>query len=238
MTAQFSSRYISPRRNLTLFFATFVLLYILRHVSKGEGMLSIFSSPYPKPGIPNHRKPSTFTKDVARFFAPHNLTPAQWAPGVNPSRCSWDYILQNNITSFSIPILNWEENYLKSGCPVFPVPDNGFIFHFYWHGPWHPQNDVALESFLVTQRLGDGHRAIFWYNDGGPPDATRERFRPYSDYIEFREADWDAESRGTCLEHMREWADLSYRQSLNMRMQYPEQYLSFSASSPIRGYLD
>ena len=164
-------------------------------------------------------EPHSIEIDIRRFFAPLNITPTPWGPGVNPPRCSWDYIIQHNITTLSPEILDWEEAYLDSGCPVFPVPDEGLIFHLYWHGPWRPQNDFTIEAFLATQRLGDGHRIIFWHDDGGPPESTRKYFQIYSDYVEFREVDIFAESHGTCLELMREWSDVHYRDAMNMPIQ-------------------
>jgi Nucleotide-sugar transporter len=120
------------------------------------------------------RDPLSATNDIARFFAPRNITPTQWGPGVNPPRCAWHYIVRKKVTTYSSEILNLAEEYLESGCPVFPIPDSGLIFHLYWRGPWHPQNDFSIEAFLATQHLGDGHRIIFWYNDGGPPSSTLE----------------------------------------------------------------
>lgn len=155
--------------------------------------------------------------DISRFFLPHNATPTEWTMTANPSpRCGWDYILKHDITTTSSEIIDWEEAYLDSGCPVYPVPTNGLIFHYYWRGTWRSVNDFAIEAFLATQRLEDGHRLIYWYDTGGPPESTLKRFQPYSDFVEFREVDMLAESKGYCLEYMREWTDSTYREKLDM----------------------
>lgn len=155
--------------------------------------------------------------DIERFFLPYNVTPAEWAIDANPSpRCAWDYILQHDINARSSEIINWAEAYLDTNCPVYPVPETGMIFHFYWRGRWRSFNDLSIEAFLATQRLEDGHRLIYWYEDGGPPASTLEMFQPYSEYVEFREVDMLAESKGYCLEHMREWNDRTYRETLGM----------------------
>ena len=164
----------------------------------------------------HYTSPSPYTRDIERFFVPQNISPAKWAPGVNPPRCVFNYIKDHNITCNSPEVLNWERAYLDSGCPVFPIPDKGFIFHTYWRGAWGEAFDWTIESFLATQRLGDGHRMIFWYDEDDPPESTRNYFQHYSDYVEIRKIDLAAESKGTCLENMLEWTDPSYQWEVRM----------------------
>lgn len=206
---QLSNLLVPSRRKILLLGAVVAQLTLITGLVSTRGYSNFFKNQRNS----QHHAP---TNDIARFFEPHNITPTDWAPGVNPPRCAWDYIVKNKVTTLSTEILNWEEAYLNSSCPVFPVPDTGLIFHIYWSGRWRPFNDMAIEAFLATQRLRDGHRLIYWYSNGGPPDSTRERFRPYSDYVEFREADMFAESQGTCLMQMQEWTNASYRESVGM----------------------
>lgn len=210
-TSGMDSTFLIPRRRKILW-----LCAAVAQITFLAGLLPFTKS------LDSLKQPNTESMakiDVARFFVPHNIAPTPWAPGVNPPRCAWDHIVQNNITTLSREILNWEVAYLNSGCPVFPIPDGGFIFHLYWRGPWRTQNDFAIEAFLATQRLRDGHRIIFWYHDGGPPSSTREYLRQYSNYVEFREADLYAESQGTCLTQKLEWTDASYQESVDMPVQ-------------------
>ena len=181
------------------------------------GVLTIMS-PLTSPKVAS-LPPSTYTQDIERFFIPHNTTPAEWVPGLNPPRCAWNYIRDHHLTCHSAAVLNWERIYLDTGCPVFPIPDGGFIFHSFWIGPWGLSFDLQLESFLATQRLGDGHRMIFWYLEAGPPESTRKYFEQYSDYIEFRRMNLTAESEGTCLNNMPEWTDPAYRRSVHLIVQ-------------------
>jgi len=147
-----------------------------------------------------------YSKDLMRFFVPHGRSPAEWAPGVNPPRCVWNYLEAHNITCDSHEVLHWEKAYLETGCPVFPIPDQGLIFHTYWRGPWSDFLEWPLEAFLATQRLGDGHHMILWYEGSdGPPQSTLNWLQPYARYVEIRKIDLAQESKGTCLEHKPEW---------------------------------
>jgi len=114
--------------------------------------------------------------------------------------------------------VDWEYTFLESGCPVYPVPEGGLIFHVYWSGNWRPFNEVTIEAFLATQRLRDGHKLIYWYENGGPSEETRQRWTAgeYAKYIEFRQFNRTEEASGTCLAAMPEYADAEYQQSWNM----------------------
>ena len=114
------------------------------------------TAPHSLPLPSHHPSFSNYSKDIERFFVPHNLSPAIWAPGVNPPRCLFDYIEKHQIALNSPEVLNWERAYLDTGCLVFPIPDKGFVFHSYWRGPWREAFNFMIESFLATQRLEDG----------------------------------------------------------------------------------
>ncbi|KAI1629455.1 nucleotide-sugar transporter-domain-containing protein [Exophiala viscosa] len=159
------------------------------------------------------------SRDVERFFVPNNVTPAVWGQTRREVGCIKKWIKSEHITPDTQKFNDWEYSFLESGCPVYPIPDGGMIFHQYWNGPWRPFQEITIDGFLATQRLGDGHRLIYWYEEGGPTDAVRAKYTTgeYGKYVEFRELNRTAEAKGTCLENMREWADVEYQKELEMK---------------------
>lgn len=177
--------------------------------------------------VPNGTPQGTFQatvdpygrRDIERFFVPHNVTPAVWGETTRGVGCINKWIKREKVLPYTQKFNDWEYSFLDSGCPVYPIPDGGLIFHQYWHGEWRDFQEITIEAFLATQRLGDGHRLIYWYEEGGPNDAVRKRFTEgeYAKYVEFRELDRATEAKGTCLESMPEWTDVEYRKALKMK---------------------
>ena len=161
----------------------------------------------------------TAMDDVDRFFVPHNVTPAVWGQTENPVRCVEDWVEREGVRPSSSKLVDFETGFLSSGCPVYPIPTGGLIFHQYWNGPWRPFNSISIEAFLATQRLGDGHRMIYWYENGGPTEEVRQRFAEgeYGKYIEFRELDRMHEAQGYCVTEMPEYTDRAYQEELNIQ---------------------
>ncbi|KAK5025108.1 hypothetical protein LTR13_010545 [Exophiala sideris] len=159
------------------------------------------------------------SRDIERFFVPHNVTPAVWGQTQREVSCITKWIKREHITPETQKFNDWEYSFLESGCPVYPIPDGGLIFHQYWNGPWRPFQEITIDAFLATQRLGDGHRLIYWYEEGGPTDEVRAKYTTgeYGKYVEFRELNRTAEAKGTCLDNMREWADVNYQKELEMK---------------------
>jgi hypothetical protein len=169
--------------------------------------------------VPQNSASNKAADDIERFFIPHNVTPAIWGKTENPVRCVEDWVEREGILPSTDALVDWEETFLQSGCPVYPTPKGGLIFHQYWRGLWRPFNSISVEAFLATQRLSDGHKLIYWYEDGGPPEDVRQRFGEgaYAQYVEFREFNREKEAAGYCVESMPEWNDLAYQQELEMQ---------------------
>lgn len=171
------------------------------------------------PGTFQPSKPSSnAVDDIERFFVPHQVEPAVWGETENPVRCIEDWVEREKILPSSDTLVDWETAFLKSDCPVYPIPKGGLIFHQYWKGPWRQFQEITIESFLATQRLGDGHKLIYWYEEGGPPEGVRKRFTEgeYAKYVEFREFDHEKEGAGYCVEGMPEWYNQEYQDELEM----------------------
>lgn len=156
--------------------------------------------------------------DVDRFFVPRNITPAIWGTTPSPTDCIQEWVEREQVYPLTSKFIDWETTFLDSGCPVYPVPDGGLVFHVYWDGPWRPFNELPIETFLATQRLGDGHRLIYWYENGEPTLAVRRRWTTgeYGKYVEFRRFDRVAEAAGYCVESMPEYMDKEYQTALEM----------------------
>jgi hypothetical protein len=157
--------------------------------------------------------------DMQRYFTPHHVKPAIWGQTDTPYKCISDWVSREKALPYSTKFTDWEVSFLNSGCPVYPIPDGGLLFHQYWPGKWRPFNEVAIEAWLATQRLGDGHRLIYWYDGEGPPAKTRSKFQAYQQYMEFRELDRRVESKATCVAHMPEWTSEEYRKSNSMSVE-------------------
>ncbi|KAF2094281.1 hypothetical protein NA57DRAFT_80691 [Rhizodiscina lignyota] len=168
---------------------------------------------------PTEQQTVDILDDVHRFFTPHNITPAVWGETDNPVDCVENFVKSNHITPSSSQLVDWELEFLKSECPVYPVSPGGFIFHFFWRGPWHETNVLAIEAFLATQRLGDGHRVIYWHMESDIPQAVIDKYSTgeWGHYIEFREFHPDQEAAGTCVENMPEWSDKEYAKKIKLR---------------------
>lgn len=176
------------------------------------------------PSVAVHPDPTAYgttVDDVQRFFVPHNITPAVWGDPDHPVDCIVDWVERENVLPRSSKLVDWEYTFLDSGCPVYPIPEGGLIFHQFWNGEWRKFQEFAIEAWLATQRLGDGHKLWYWYENGGPSDEVRERFTTgeYGKYVEFKEFDRQKEAAGYCVESMREYYDEEYRESLELGMQ-------------------
>jgi len=177
-------------------------------------ILTLFSTPSAHPLVPK-----TYTKDVERFFIPNNIEPAVWGVTENPIHCIEAFVRRENIHLKSSKLIDWELVHPRiSGCPVYPIPDGGIYFHVYWRGQWRPFNALVIEAWLATQRLGDGHKLIYWYEDSEPYPQNLERFTTgeYGKYIEFRALDRLKEAEGTCIAEMREWIDAEYQRKIQL----------------------
>lgn len=161
----------------------------------------------------------TYTKDIKRFFNPNNIEPAVWGETENPIHCIEEFVKREDIHLKSSKLIDWEIVHpRKSECPVYPVPDGGIYFHVYWRGDWRPFNALVIEAWLATQRLVDGHKLIYWYEDSQPYSQDLERFATgeYGKYVEFRALDRLKEAEGTCMAEMREWIDAEYQKEINL----------------------
>jgi hypothetical protein len=147
--------------------------------------------------------------DVQRYFAPKELTPAVWGKTQSNPHCIEGWTRREKLHTGSLKLQEWESLFPTSSCPVYPIPREGMFFHQYWTGPWRAFNEISIEAFLGTQRLGDGHRLIYWYENGGPPEDVRARWtgNERGQYVLFRELDRTEEAKGYCVENMPEWND-------------------------------
>jgi hypothetical protein len=155
--------------------------------------------------------------DIHRYFVPHNITPSAWGQTNTPYNCISDWVEREKIYPVSAKFTDWENTFIKSGCPIYPIPKGGVLFHQFWSGKWRPFNVVNIEAWLATQRLGDGHRLIYWYDNGEPPKSVLNQFRSYADYVEFRKFDRVKEAEGTCVADMPEW-DPVYQKANKMQV--------------------
>ncbi|GAA6033740.1 hypothetical protein JCM8097_004407 [Rhodosporidiobolus ruineniae] len=164
-------------------------------------------------------------RDLARYFARKGVKPAQWGEPVHNPMCLFEKMNNSMVVNQKADLIgDFEEREHELGCPLYPIPDSGLIFHTFWSGPWRdPSHTLVTSAFLATQRLSYGHKLIIWYQGAGPSPAFRERFlspsSPYSRYVEAREFVDDAEASGTCLEGMREWTDRDYAAKLEIPIQ-------------------
>ncbi|GAA5918151.1 hypothetical protein JCM6882_007292, partial [Rhodosporidiobolus microsporus] len=159
-------------------------------------------------------------RDLDRYFTPRGIKPAQWGERVAQPYCLFDGIRSLMPDEQADFIADFEDRQAELQCPMYPIPDTGYIFHAFWSGPWrNPSHFFTTDAFLATQRLSDGHRLIWWYQGDGPDAAFKERYlspeSPYSQYVEARRFH-EEEAEGSCLTSMREWADPEYAKSLEM----------------------
>lgn len=53
----------------------------------------------------------------------------------NAQQCIVDYAKRTGLLDAEAPLRDWDANYAKnSSCPVFPIPEGGFLFHMHWEG--------------------------------------------------------------------------------------------------------
>ncbi|BGP12157.1 hypothetical protein JCM10213_004722 [Rhodosporidiobolus nylandii] len=163
-------------------------------------------------------------RDVARYFAPKGVKPATWGEPVTDPLCLFDKMGDLTIDHKADMIGDFEARHPELGCPLYPIPDSGYIFHAFWSGPWRkPSHWLITDAWLATQRLSDGHRLVWWYQGDGPDAAFLERYTspssPYARYVEVRRFDDAVEPQGSCLMNMPEWRDPEYAASLEMPIQ-------------------
>ncbi|GAA6008065.1 hypothetical protein JCM10207_007015 [Rhodosporidiobolus poonsookiae] len=165
----------------------------------------------------------SFKRDLDRFFKPRGIKPATWGETVTDPYCLFDKIRSLTVNEVPDFMGDFADRQPDLGCPMYPVPDTGYLFHAFWSGPWQISHSVTTDAFLATQRLSDGHRLIWWYQGDGPDEAFLERYispsSPYAPYVEVRRFVDDVEAAGTCLTSMREWLDPEYGKSLEMPIQ-------------------
>ncbi|ODQ56284.1 hypothetical protein SAICODRAFT_22669 [Saitoella complicata NRRL Y-17804] len=159
--------------------------------------------------------PSTYDRDMETYFRPRGLVPSAWGTDPAPYTCVHDLVTRYDLNADSVPKALAHPS---QACPLYPIPDGGLIFHAYWAGPWRPFHEVMIDSFLATQRLGDGHKMVYWYVGPGPSENTRLKYAGGvgKGYVEFREFAAENEATGTCLEQMSEWRDVKYREEVKM----------------------
>ena len=155
--------------------------------------------------------------DFKSFFSPRHIYPVKWEelPTPDTQRCVVESF-GNNLEIQKHPSLlaDWEERIVRSRCPVYPVPDEGLLFHARWSQnattATQKSHRLATDAFLATQRLKDGHRLIWWYQAQSDADdaatvlgrSFHERYlqpeSPFYPHIEARRIDAEALARGTC----------------------------------------
>lgn len=156
-------------------------------------------------------------RDFKSFFSPRHIYPVKWEelPTPDTQRCVVESF-GNNLEIQKHPSLlaDWEERIVRSRCPVYPVPDEGLLFHARWSQnattATQKSHRLATDAFLATQRLKDGHRLIWWYQAQSDADdaatvlgrSFHERYlqpeSPFYPHIEARRIDAEALARGTC----------------------------------------
>jgi hypothetical protein len=171
-----------------------------------------------KPHVPLLTAKPSGVDDIKRFFIPNGITPAVWGQTNTSYNCISNWIEREKVYPVSTKFTEWEHEFIKSGCPVYPIPKGGLLFHQYWSGKWRPFNQLSIEAWLATQRLADGHRLIYWYDNGELPKYILRRFQPYANHVEFRKFDSVKEAKGTCVAHMPEYNSEEYRKANNMQV--------------------
>lgn len=69
-----------------------------------------------------------------------------------------EYVTRKGILESQRPLDEWQKSFATdSGCPSYPIPKGGFLFHMHWEGPWLEENELSIDSFLATQKLQAGH---------------------------------------------------------------------------------
>ncbi|KAH8731863.1 nucleotide-sugar transporter-domain-containing protein [Phaeosphaeriaceae sp. PMI808] len=210
---------------------TWITKLNMRYVPAGNSY-SDFQNPINQtPFNRSHRSLLTTTPtgvdDVERFFVPHSIVPASWGQSadneiINSSlTCITEWLDRDHVSPISTKFTDWEYAYLESRCPVYPIPRGGLLFHQYWSGNWRPFNEVNIEAWLATQRLGDGHRLIYWFDNGEVPNSVLRKFATgqFADYVEFRKLNRTEEARGTCVANMPEWTSEEYRVANSMKLE-------------------
>ncbi|KAJ3026830.1 hypothetical protein HDV00_011579 [Rhizophlyctis rosea] len=155
--------------------------------------------------------------DLARYFAPNNITPAIW--GNQPPKddgCIYHYLRFNKIYTNTTAARDFETTLAQSGCPIYPSMP--MLTHVYRDGPWLLFQLITIDSWLATQRLSDGHKLVYWYTVD-PGQKIRERYAAWTGagVLEFRVFDPATEAKGTCIEGMREWWDEAYQKEVGWR---------------------
>ncbi len=226
----------TPTPKLILFATAFMLMLTwitslnMQYVP-AENSYSDFQDPVDEtPFNQSHRflltKTPTGVDDLERFFVPHGIVPARWGQSADnemrnsTSSCVTEWIDRDRVSPISTKFTDWEFAYLDSGCPVYPIPRGGLLFHQYWSGKWRPFNEVSIEAWLATQRLGDGHRLIYWFDNGEVPNSVLRKYATgrFADYVEFRKLNRTEEARGTCVANMPEWTSEEYRIANSMKL--------------------
>ena len=138
-----------------------------------------------------------------------------WRNTANMVDCVQTWSRTARIHPGSIRFQDWDYHYNKSGCPVYPIPKEGVIFHMLRIGAWRPFLCVTIDAFLATQNLKAGHRIFFWYTEEVPQDIYN-RYALFPKHLEFRYLNATKEAEGTCMEHMREFSDAKYAAALSL----------------------
>ncbi|BFZ64130.1 hypothetical protein YB2330_005269 [Saitoella coloradoensis] len=187
-----------------------------KKVTAAATLVLLFSAFAPSDPARSYKaSPSTYNKDIETYFRPRGLAPSAWGTDPAPYTCVHDLVTRYDLNADSLPKALAHPS---QACPLYPIPDGGLVFHAYWAGSWRPFHEVMIDSFLATQRLGDGHKMIYWYIGPGPSDKTRQKYAEGvgKGCVEFREFVAEKEAKGTCLAQMPEWSDAKYREEVKM----------------------
>jgi hypothetical protein len=160
----------------------------------------------------------TFHVDVNRFFSPLGLDPSPWGleTALRNVDCVKGWVREKGVYARSHQLAAFESEFLNSDCPLYPVPDGGFKFHAFYAGPNRPFHTIVIDAFLATQRLGDGHRMIYWLESEETWEEVTETYRAYSAFVEFRVFVPAVEAAGTCMETKPEFISEEYRRGKDM----------------------
>ncbi|GAA5834234.1 hypothetical protein JCM3766R1_004496 [Sporobolomyces carnicolor] len=168
--------------------------------------------------IPSER---SIRRDFNRYFRPRGIQPAAWDVPIAGKQfdCVRKFSGGGEVNVKSSFLADLGERIAESGCPVYPIPDNGLITHLFWAGPWrHSSHALTLDAWLVTQPF-ETSSLIWWYEGDGPSPEFAAKYTgpdsPYRKIVSFRKFD-DRFAHGTCLSRMKEWIDPQYQKKVNL----------------------
>ncbi|GAA5881920.1 hypothetical protein JCM16303_003465 [Sporobolomyces ruberrimus] len=158
-------------------------------------------------------------KDLKGYFEGRKIVASSWAKaGQNEnSEC-----IKRTMEEISAEDWSQDPNLVmaNSGCPVYPLPDEGLVTHLFWSGErWRtPTFSLATDSWLATQDTVN-NKLYWWYETTPPPSTFVDRYTsptsPYRSIVSFHQFN-ESLAESTCLGEMKEWSDLTYRKEVEM----------------------